>query len=264
MTTDNWPDLFSLKEEVVVVTGAGLIGNDVIRGLAKAGATVIIGEINKDLGKRLENQLKNEKLNVIYKNLDITKEYSIDNFIEEIVKKYEKIDGWVNIAYPKTEDWGKKEKVLNFLSWKKNVEMHMGGYCLTSLKIAETMKEKQSGSIINFSSIYGIKAPDFSIYEGTGMDMPITYAAIKGGINMLTKYIASKYGKYNIRANIIAPGGLFNDQPMSFVENYEKKVPLGRMANPRDMVGPVIFLISDASSYITGHILMVDGGLIIL
>ena len=126
------------------------------------------------------------------------------------------------------------------------------------------MKQQKSGSIINFSSIYGINAPDFSVYNGTDIDMPIAYAEIKGGINMLTKYIASKYGKFNVRANIIAPGGVFDNQQEIFVKNYENKVPLKRMANLKDIVGPVIFLLSEAASYITGHILIVDGGWTIL
>ena len=122
------------------------------------------------------------------------------------------------------------------------------------------MKKQNKGSIINFSSIYGVSAPDFKIYKGTELSMDITYAVIKGGINMLTKYLASFYGEYNIRANVIAPGGVFDNQAEKFVMNYTKNVPLGRMALPEDIVGAVIFLMSEAASYITGQILLIDGG----
>lgn len=263
MTIKNIYDFFNLKDKVIVITGAGLIGKALITNLAKIGANVIIGEKNEKLGTQIQNSLK-PNYRVYFKQLDITNEESIEDFIKEIFNIYKIIDGWINTAYPKTTDWGKKEANFNFESWKRNIEMHLGGYYLTSIKIAEKMKEQNNGSIINFSSIYGILAPDFSIYEGTEMDMPIAYSSIKGGINMLTKYIASKYGRFNIRANIIAPGGIYDQQPEIFVKKYKSKVPLGRMAKLDDIIGPVVFLLSKASSYITGHILLVDGGLSIL
>ena len=259
LTTKIWPDLFKLDNKVVVVTGAGLIGSVIIKGLVEAGAKVIIGEIDEKIGKKLEMKFKEENYDVIFKKLDITNENLIDLFLKECVNELNVINGWVNTAYPKTKEWG-KTNISNYNLLKKNMEMHLGGYYLTTIKIAEIMKKQGFGSIINFGSIYGVSAPDFSIYEGTHMKMPIDYAIIKGGINMLTKYIASNYGKYNIRANIVAPGGVFDNQPDQFVKNYEKKVPLKRMATPEDIAGPVIFLISDASSYITGQIIMVDGG----
>jgi len=255
-----WPDKFKLDNKNVVVTGAGLIGSSVIKGLAEAGAKVIISEIDEKVGRNLEAIFKSENLDVVFKKMDITNEKSVDIFLKESNKEFKRIDAWVNAAYPRTSDWGNKDQLINFNSWKENVNMHLGGYYITSIKAAELMKKQNSGCIINFSSIYGINAPDFSIYEGTNITTPISYVAIKGGINMLTKYIASYYGKYNIRANVIAPGGVFDNQLKTFVNNYIKKVPLGRMATPEDIAGPVIFLVSDAASYITGQIIVVDGG----
>lgn len=103
-------------------------------------------------------------------------------------------------------------------------------------------------------------APDFSIYQGTKMTMPVAYSAIKGGIITFTKYFATYYAKYNIRANVISPGGILNGQDRAFLKKYAMKTPLNRMADPKDIVGAVIFLSSDASSYITGQNLIVDGG----
>jgi len=256
-----WPDLFKLDNKIIVVTGgAGLIGSKVVKGLTEAGGKVIISEINEHYGKKLECECKSNKLDAIFKKVDITKEESVDSLIEFCMEKFKRIDAWVNMAYPYTKDWDKKENLTNYSIWRKNVDMHLGGYYITSIKVAEIMKKQHYGSIVNFSSIYGVNAPDFSIYEGTEMTTPIPYPAIKGGINMLTKYIATYYGKYNVRANLIAPGGIFDNQPQLFVEKYIKKVPLNRMGKVEDIVGPVIFLVSDAASYITGHILMVDGG----
>ena len=256
-------DLFKLQNKVVIVTGAGLLGSEIIKALAETGAKVIIAEYDDLKGKILEKKCLASKLDVIFKKTDITNEESVNTLLADCIKNFGKIDALVNTAYPRTKDWGKKEQLLNFDSWKKNVEMHLGGYYLTSIKVAEVMKEQKFGSIVNFSSIYGINAPDFSIYENTNMTTPIPYVAIKGGINMLTKYIASYYGKYNIRANVIAPGGVYDNQPEEFVKKYIRKISLGRMANPIDIIGPVVFLVSEASSYITGQILIVDGGWIL-
>lgn len=260
LTTKYWPNIFRLDNKVVVVSGVGLIGSEVVRGLAEAGATVVFTDINEEKGKKLEEEYKNLNLYLFFKKMDIANEESVDNFLEECVKKFGRIDAWVNMAWPRTEDYDVKESLFNFDTFKKNINMHLGGYYLTSLKVAEIMKKQKSGSIVNFSSTYGITAPDFSIYEGTEMTNKIHYAANKGAINMLTKYISTLYGSYNVRSNVLAPGGVFDNQPEPFITNYINKTPLKRMARPEDIVGPVIFLVSDASSYVTGHILMVDGG----
>jgi NAD(P)-dependent dehydrogenase (short-subunit alcohol dehydrogenase family) len=251
---------FKIDNKTIVVTGgAGLIGTKVVKGLSEAGARVIIAEIAEKKSKDLEMYCRKENLNVFFKKLDITNKISVDSFLQNYIDEFKILDAWVNTAYPKSEDWG-IENISNYDSFIENVNTHLGGYYLTTTKVAELMKKQGFGSIVNFSSIYGVTAPDFSIYSGTDMKMPIPYSIIKSGINMLTKYIASYYGKYNIRANVIAAGGVFNNQPEQFVKNYEEKVPLGRMATPDDIIGPVIFLVSDASAYITGQIIMVDGG----
>lgn len=256
-----FPEKFSLEGKIAVVTGgAGLIGKTIVTSLAQAGAKVYIGDINEDKGLTLEKQNKNSGLNTIFISLDITNIDSIEESIDTIIKENRKIDIWVNCAYPRTNDWGIKFEDITYDSWKKNVDMHLNGYFLCCQKIAEQMKKQKMGSIINFSSIYGVVGPNFSIYEGTDMTVAAAYSAIKGGINNFTRYLATYYGKYGIRVNAICPGGIFDNQPKKFIEKYEKNTPLGRMGKPSDIAGPVIFLSSDAASYITGHILMVDGG----
>jgi NAD(P)-dependent dehydrogenase (short-subunit alcohol dehydrogenase family) len=122
------------------------------------------------------------------------------------------------------------------------------------------MKLQGGGSIINFASTYGVVAPDFSIYKGTTMTMPVAYSAIKGGVIAFSKYMSSYCAKDNIRVNCVSPGGIFDKQPVGFVEKYIAKTPLGRMGTPEDLVGAVLYLASDASLYVTGHNLIVDGG----
>ena len=128
-------------------------------------------------------------------------------------------------------------------------------------EISKVMRKQNYGNIVNIASIYGFSAPKFEIYERTDMTIPVEYAAIKGAIINLTKYLASYLGRYNIRVNAISPGGVFNNQPENFVKKYSDKVILGkRMANTDDVVGVLLFLLSDASKYITGQNIVVDGG----
>lgn len=257
LTENIFPEKFSLKNKIAVVTGgAGLIGKPASLGLAQAGAKVYIADIDEKAGVKLEKQ--NKKLKWI--KLDITNIKSINSCINKIVKENKKIDIWVNCAYPKTSDWNDKFEEVKYESWKKNVDMHLNGYFLCCQKIAEHMKKQKNGSIINFSSIYGAVGPDFSIYEKTNSTMPAAYSAIKGGIITFTKYLATYLAKYDIRVNAICPGGIFDNQPKNFVKKYEEKTPMRRMGKPEDIAGSVIFLASDAASYITGHVLMVDGG----
>src|SRR3989304_8747593 len=143
---------------------------------------------------------------------------------------------------------------------KVNVDNHLGGYFVMCKETAMIMKERGGGSMINLASIYGVVAPDFSIYEGTEMTMPVAYASIKAGVIAMTKYIATYFGTHNIRANVISPGGIHDNQAPSFVEKYSRKTPLGRMGKPHEIVGAVIYLASDASSYVTGQNILVDGG----
>ncbi len=118
-----------------------------------------------------------------------------------------------------------------------------------------------NGVLINIGSHYGVLGPNFSIYEGTDMTMPAAYSLIKGGIVNFSRYLATYYASYNIRVNALCPGGVFNHQDQAFIEKYKKLVPLNRMAQPEDMAGPVLFLCSDASAYMTGQVIMVDGGI---
>jgi len=249
-------NLFSCKDKVALVTGGlGLIGKEIVRGLNDFGASVCVADINERQMEGLKNIAA-----VNFQQFDITSEDSISQTLEAVIKQYKKIDILVNCAYPRTGDWGARCEDVTFDSWKMNVNSHLGGYFLCCQKVAEQMKRQCGGSIINFASIYGVVAPDFSIYEGSTMTMPVAYSAIKGGIIALSKYLATYYAKDNVRVNCISPGGVFDKQPDHFVEKYVAKTPLGRMGTPKDMVGAVLYLASDASSYVTGHNLIVDGG----
>jgi NAD(P)-dependent dehydrogenase (short-subunit alcohol dehydrogenase family) len=258
-------NLFDLSGKVAVVTGGvGLLGKEFVMGLAGAGALTVIADANKVSAGRICEDFKKHGFDVIYQYLNITKEKSISRLIESIDNRYGHIDIWVNNAYPKTSDWGKKFQDIEPASWKKNIDMHLFGYFMCCKNIAEYMKKQKSGSIINLSSIYGFLGPDFYIYKDTAMTMPAAYSVIKGGIINFTRYLASYYGKYKIRINCISPGGVYCKQPRVFVKRYIQNTPLGRMAYKEDIVGAVIYLASDSARYVTGHNLVVDGGLSII
>lgn len=251
----SYRSIFDLNDKIVIVVGgAGLIGSEVVRGLADFGAKVYVADTNKGSAGRVKVK------GVKFINMDAASESSVRKTLKKIYVESGKIDVLINCAYPRTGDWGLKLEDVPFDSWKENLNNHLGGYFLCAKLAAELMKNKTGGSIVNFASIYGVVAPDFGIYEGTKMTMPVAYSAIKGGIIAFTRYMATYYSKYNIRANVVSPGGVFNGQDGVFLKNYAKKTPLNRMANPKDMVGAVIFLSSDASSYITGQNIIVDGG----
>jgi NAD(P)-dependent dehydrogenase (short-subunit alcohol dehydrogenase family) len=238
-----------LENKIIVLTGNnGLLGTVMQNCLRNEGATVI----GLDVQQRVETQF-----NFI---CDITSETEVDKVIELIHSKFGEINGWINNAYPRTADWGANVEVVPFDSWKKNIDMHLNSYFMCSRKALHAMKDHKNGSLINIASIYGMQAPDFSVYEGTAIDNPVGYSAIKGGIINLTRYFASYYGRYNLRANCVSPGGIFDNQDPIFVNNYEKKVPLKRMGNAEDIAPIVSFLLSDGANYITGQNIAVDGG----
>jgi NAD(P)-dependent dehydrogenase (short-subunit alcohol dehydrogenase family) len=251
-----YKELFSCKNKVALITGgAGLIGHEISKGLFDFGATVYIADQNQVAVAKLMDET-----GIRFVHLDITEENSIKDAVGKVVQEAGHIDVLVNSAYPRTADWGTKFENIPFPSWTENVNAHLGGYVLACRVVAEHMKNGQGGSIINLASIYGSVGPNFSIYEGTSMTMPAAYSAIKGGIIAFSKYLATYYAENNIRVNCLSPGGIYDNQPGSFVEKYSQKTPLGRMAKPSEIVGGAIYLASDASSYVTGHNLIIDGG----
>lgn len=255
-------DLFALTGKTAVVTGsAGLLGKAISRALADYGSTVYVADLDIKNAKTVCANYNGERGKLIPIRLDITKSASIRSATRKILAKDGRIDIWVNSAYPRTRDWGNIFEKIKPSSWGKNMEQHLNGYCFSCQAIAEEMKKRGGGSIINMASIYGFKGPDFSIYENTKLTMPAAYSVIKAGIINFTRYLACYYGKHGVRVNTISPGGVADRQPKVFIKNYCRKTPLRRMAKPEDIAGAVVYLASDAASYVTGHNLVVDGGI---
>lgn len=251
-------DIFNLAGRVAVVTGAaGLLGKEMVKGLFEYGATVIAADISYDQKRDLPEVLDRA---VYLAYVDITDKQSVTG----LIKRLKRIDIWINNAYPRTDEWMAKFEDVAYESFQKNINMHLNGYFLCCQAVAAKMKEQREGIIINMGSIYGLLGPNFNLYERTDLTTPVAYSAIKGGIINLTRYLASYLGKYNIRVNALAPGGIYDSQPAAFVEAYERHTPLQRMGKPEDVVGPLLYLVSDAAKYITGQVVVVDGGFTII
>lgn len=239
-----------VKDKVIIVTGSdGLLGKQIVKEIKSEGGIVIQLDI-KNIDDSSNNIL----------HFDINSDNSINKVINFIKGKYGKIDGLVNNAYPRTSDWNNKLEDVSNDSFSKNLDMQLSRIFSITKPVLLEMKKVNKGSIVNIGSIYGIVGNDFTIYENTEITSPIAYSAIKGGLINLNRYIASYVGKYNLRSNVVSPGGVFNQQDKKFVSNYEKRVPMKRMAFPEDISPIVVFLLSEKSNYITGQNIAVDGG----
>ncbi|MDR1475659.1 MAG: SDR family oxidoreductase [Holosporales bacterium] len=234
---------------IVVVGGGGLIGKYVVENIKNKSGICI----NLDITAR--DNLENGSL-----RCDVNSYDSVESCILRVVSKFGKLDGLVNVAYPKTKDFCGKFEDISIESWKQNIDFQLNSAFVTCFVALRIMKEQKFGSIVNFGSIYGVVGNDFNIYEHTNMCPHAAYTAIKGGVISFTRYLASYFGKSGIRVNCVSPGGVFDNQAPVFVQNYSKKCPLGKMARPEEIAPAVSFLLSDEASYITGHNLMVDGG----
>lgn len=258
-----------LAGKVCVITGgAGLIGRGYSRACALAGARVVVADIDEKNGERVAHEIREATGNheVVFHRCDITREKSVARMLATVLRRFQRVDALVNNAFPRGKNWGKRFEEVSYRNFCESVNLHLGGYFLTARAVAVVMRKQKSGVIVNIGSIYGFRAPRFEVYEGVeyrGLPMtsPVPYAAIKGGIVNLTRYLASYLGRYNIRVNTLSPGGVFDGQPQPFIRKYGKRVVLGnRMARVEDLTGALVFLLSDASRYITGQNLVVDGG----
>ncbi len=251
---------FSLKGKVALVTGgSGKYGSCITTALAEAGATTYLASI--DDCQKLADTLCSKGYDVKAGNLDLADEKSINDLYKRIIDEQGKVDILVNCAVIRPMK-GYNDDIANF---RLSMEINATALFYITRLFAQNMIERKTGSIINISSIYGLLGPDYTLYEGTEMsgDTPPEYFFNKGGMNQLTKYLGSVLGKYNIRVNSICPGGYeksaLNEE---FRTRYSRKTFLNRLANDDDIKGLVVFLASDASSYITGAIIPLDGGYI--
>ena len=263
--------LFNLKDRVIIVAGgAGQIGFSFCRILADAGATVIIGDLDVEMGQSKVADIAEPaiKKSLFVRKLDVSNGQEIELFYKKIREDFGKLYGLVNCFHFKGSS-RKLDTTSNFFAgfedypeqaWDLVHDINLKGSFLMSQKAIPYFKESGQGVIVNISSTYGNVSANKSIYADSGINSPVAYATSKAGIINLTRYIATHLAEYNIRANVLSPGGVFNNQSEAFLKNYKNLTPLKRMANADDYQGAILYLMSDASSYMTGGNLIVDGG----
>ena len=247
--------LFCLKGKTILVTGGtGLVGKALVEGLLNAGAIAYV------VGRKAGNFSFSSHPNAHFIELDLSIEDSIEFLFQRIESEPVRFHGVVHGAVFRPGQSSLEDLDKHFLdSINENLRLMHALWSYFSRKMAE----QGFGSLLGINSIYGIVAPDFRIYDGTEMSTEPDYPVIKASMSSMSKYYASKYGNMGVRSNTIVLGGVYNNQPTSFVDKMEARIPLGRMAIPDDCVGPAIFLLSDASNYITGCDLPVEGGYLI-
>jgi len=255
-------DKFSLRGRIALVTaGAGpLFGSSLSEGLAEAGATVITASRSLESNQEFAAELRRRGWDAHGMQLDICDPASIRKLHDEILNRFGRIDVLVNSALARDGHAGGGFEEQTAEHARRSAEGDYVGLFDICRAFIPAMVQQGRGSIINISSIYGVVSNDPNLYLDTDMKQPPTYNFVKAGMINFTRYLACYYGKQGVRANCISPGGYANNQPQPFVDRYTTRVPIGRMLGNEDIKGAAVFLASDASAYVTGVNLMVDGG----
>ncbi len=248
-----------MDDQVILISGCcGLIGQSLVFGLNNEKYKLVLIDSNKEKIDNLKTKLNNT--NILFLNKDILINDSIEQCIGEAHKKFGRIDCAIHAAYPKSKGWGSKFEELKEDFLMEDIQNQLGLAIIFSQKIIKYFLLQGSGNLIHFSSIQGVSAPKFEHYEGTSMSSPIEYSAIKAGIISITKYLSKYYKCNNLRINCISPGGIYNNQPKEFLENYKKSCNSKGLLNENDILGTVLFLISKNSEFINGQNIVVDDG----
>lgn len=271
MTEKDLSQLFDLTGKTAIVTGgAGIIGTRVCQGLASFGANVVIAELNFEAAVELAEKIKSEMgTDALAVECDVRSPESLSWLVTEVHEKFGGIHILHNNAQTKSTDlesFFAPFEEFSLSMWREIMEVNLDGMFLTAQAVGKYMVDQgQGGSVIQTASTYGLVGPDHRIYDGSQymgikINTPPVYVASKAAVVGLTKYLATYWASDNIRVNTLVPGGVESGQNDQFLRNYSDRTPLGRMAQRDEMVGAVVYMASDASSYMTGQMVVVDGG----
>ncbi len=267
----DYRSLFDLSGRVAVITGgAGILGRHFGHALASFGAHVAVIDINGEAAVRLADEIETlHRVKTIGLDCDVADESQVDAMVDAVEAKLGPIDILTNNAGTKTGEpaafFAPIDK-FELNTWREIMAVNIDGVFLVSRRIGSRMAARGRGSIVSISSIYGVVGCDMRIYDGSEymghqISQPPAYAASKAGVIGLTRYLATLWGAKGVRVNAITPGGVRSGQNETFQRQYASRVPAGRMGEAAEMVGALIYLASDASTYVTGQNLIVDGGL---
>jgi NAD(P)-dependent dehydrogenase (short-subunit alcohol dehydrogenase family) len=278
MITDDIFQKFNLTGKVAIITGGpGLLGQEFCRTLAEAGAAVVVADINAEGVNAVATQLIKSGYHALGVATDVTQPDSVQALVQETLSTFGRLDILVNSAAldPKFDPEALAEMAKHgavsgafenypLESWKAALDVNLTGMFLCcQAAVAPMLAQGKKGSIINICSTYGLVAPDQRIYQREGKQTsykPVYYSVTKAGVLGLTRYLSAYFAGTEIRVNALTPGGVFNNHDEVFLKAYTARTVMGRMANKDEMNGALLFLASDASSYMTGSNLVVDGG----
>lgn len=264
-------DKFRLKDRTAIVTGgAGLLGKEFCHTLAQAGALVVVADLNEKAAQQVADTLNREGLRACAVGVNVTDPGSVRGMVSAALDSTGRVDVLVNSAAmdPKFDSSQQGQHSNSFEdfpvdAWRQALDVNLTGMFLCCQSVSRPMVAQDYGSIINICSTYGLVGPDQRIYERPGQPRqykPVYYSVTKSGVLGLTRYLATYFAGKNVRANALTPGGIYNNHDELFTANYSARTVLGRMARRDEMNGALLFLASEASSYMTGSNLVVDGG----
>lgn len=267
-------DDFKLDGRVIIITGgAGLLGSEYARAIAEAGGIPIVADINAHGAKKVADEAGAKTgAQTLGLFVDVTDKKSVDALVKQTLKRFGRIDGLVNNAAldPKFSGRQAKKHAYTFEEypldlWNESIAVDLTGMFFCAQAVTPMMLAAGKGSIVNISSTYGLVGPDQSIYQKSNRRAktsykPVTYSVTKSAVLGLTRYLATYWAGKGIRVNALTPGGVYSGHDDEFVKRYSLRTPLGRMAKKDEYNAAMVFLLSDASSYMTGSNLVIDGG----
>jgi NAD(P)-dependent dehydrogenase (short-subunit alcohol dehydrogenase family) len=270
--------MFDLKNKIVLVLGGrGYLGRSFCQLLEEQNAQVISADLPQESKAASKSNYHQTQNNIDQLEVDVTKKSSVVKLVSSVLEKYGRVDTLIYSVTAKPHDFYLPFTECSLEGWQSVIKSELDGLFLVTQEVGRSMEDKEQGSIIFISSIYGVVGNDQRLYEGSNLselyadnkaidkfNQPYShsvYPVVKGGVISLTRYLAAYWGAKNIRVNCISPGGVYHEKENEvFVKKYSEKVPLGRKAKVEEVASSVVFLSSDESSYITGQNIIIDGG----
>lgn len=248
------------NKTLIVVGAAGRLGRAIVDAALEYGANIVAVDQSEQALQFLQVEQRDNK-RFFSIDGDITQEASIQRVIAAAVAKFGSLDGAVNSAYPRNDNYGRSFFDVTYEDFCENLSLHLGGYFLFMQQCAKYAVEAQVRfSLVNMSSIYGVMAPRFDVYAGTPMTMPVEYAAIKSALQHLGSYVSAYTKGSMFRVNSVSPGGILAGQDREFLDRYNSYCRDKGMLEPKDIVGTVLFLLSDSSEFVVGQNIIIDDG----